>query len=620
MKPSAAEPESDVHTSDEEAVDESRAGATISPASWLGSDDDSADLPARRRIEPGARLGTWILERVIGQGATATVWAARHERLGAPVAIKVFHRRDLGFHLVLGEARAAAGIPSPNAIWVYDVGTFDGHHAIVMELCGTTDTVAGSLREQGAPTEDDAARLVADAARGVAAAHAGGVFHKDIKPANILVHPGDGRAQITDFGLANPALWKIARGAARAPQSTICADTLVDPPHRVHDPHTEIRGSLRVGTPEFMAPEQAEGLRRDLDPRDPVHRAYLVAIDVYGLGSTLYALLAGRSPYPHGPLADTDPSATAIMDQVLATPPPPLRRVAPQVPRRLADIVDRAMAREPADRYPSAEALAADLDAWRSGYPTSNDRNPIVRAGVHLFRERIRALLFAISLITLVGSSGIVMMNQRRIDAQAREIQVQEHQLADLVMSRNRLQSTLQLTESALASARDELDDQGLRLSAQSEELLARAADVERLAGALDSTSSNLSATSEELAVAGVRIAELEAALEGAEISGLNARQAAAQTRREREHLQRELVQEVVRNTELEAQLTSTARRLDELVTLIDQSEARASSLRAELERERQRIETLDRLNDRLEADNEQLRALSSLRPPTTAP
>ena len=177
-----------------------RTRGTIAPPGGPGG------VPAR--LIPGVRLGRWSLDRVIGEGATATVWAAHHSVLGTPVAIKVFSPRGLAWQQVLGEARAAAGIPSPNAIWVYDVDTFDGHHCIVMELSASGEQLAGSLRDLGKLAPDRAARLVAQAARGVAAAHAGSVFHKDIKPANILVHPLDGRAQITDFGLANPLLWR----------------------------------------------------------------------------------------------------------------------------------------------------------------------------------------------------------------------------------------------------------------------------------------------------------------------------------------------------------------------------------------------------------------------------
>ncbi|MCB9682980.1 MAG: protein kinase [Alphaproteobacteria bacterium] len=489
-------------------------GATIvAPA-----DDDAvamiASTPRRpAKLFSGARLGRWILDRILGDGATATVWAAHHEQLGAPVAIKVFHRKDLPFGNVLGEARAAAGIPSRNAIWVYDVDTLDGHHAIVMELCADDNRVAQSLRDELVEDPRRAARLVAEAARGVAAAHALDVFHKDIKPANILVNPNDDRAQITDFGLANPLLWVGVPRTSRdqSAQTTVCVDHLITAPADAADPLAPIRGSLRLGTPEFMAPEQAVGLRRDLDPKEPLDRRHLVAIDVYGLGATLYHVLAHHPPFPHSDLQDVV-EAVPIMDQVAAVPPLPLSRQAPTAPRRLVRIVDKAMARNPRDRYASAADLAADLEAWLADRPTSVDTNPLTRLGVHLHRERAAVSLLAALALVTVGSSWVVAQNAQRIADQSARLAQGQEELTALEAAHGAVKADLAATSATLATTRTELAQKDDLLDATGKELAQSEAKLVTTSQRLSSTADQLTASQSALDAATARIAALEQA------------------------------------------------------------------------------------------------------------
>ncbi len=457
----------------------------VSDPTWPEARSPQAGPPPRRKegLFRGARLGRWILERKLGEGATAAVWSARHEHLGAPVAIKIFFRRDLPFQTVLGEARAAAGIPSRHVVWVYDADTLDGWHCIVMELVGDEDGVGRSLRETEAATLHDGVRWLAEAARGVQAAHQAGIFHKDIKPANILVHPVDARAQITDFGLANPALWAGLSAVAQRSGSTTVYSKAPKSEVTAADPLAPILGDVRIGTPEYMAPEQARGLRRDLDLERPEVRALLATIDVYGLGATLYHVLTGRPPYPRGPGEDHD--AEAIMAEVRTEAPLPVTSLAPKVPRRLARIVEKAMQRDPQLRYASAALLADDLEAWLAERPTSVDRSLLVRLGVHARRERASvSLLGALAAVT-VGSFAVVDSNARHISAQADEIAGQVTQLATLAADRAALSVDLASTKEALASTSGALDQTGKTL-AQKEQALA-------------STSSRLATTSEAL-------------------------------------------------------------------------------------------------------------------------
>ena len=456
--------------------------------------------PGRVALRGGARLGRWVLERKLGDGATAVVWSAHHAHLGSPVAIKIFKGSSRDFQTVLGEARAAAGIPSPNVIWVYDVDTFGGHHAIVMELCGERDQVGETLREVVIANPEHAAQLMAQAARGVAAAHEGKVFHKDIKPANILVNPEDGRAQISDFGLANPVLWQtLERQVRREAQSTVCVHLAPSAPAGQERGHSDIRGHVRVGTPEFMAPEQAAGLRFDLDPDDPTHNHYLRAIDVYGLGATLYCLLADYTPYPHGDLDPSSATAEDIMAQVVAGPPPPIRQLAPHVPRRLAAIIEKAMARDPLERHASAEDLALDLERWIAGRPTALDRNPLVRGAIHLWRERARVALMTLLAGLTIGTSYVVVRNARHITdqqsklaEQAIDISTTNDRLAELEVARLSLSQAVATTQSDLAATRTDLRQKEGQIVANKRELQLRAAKLSKAHASLSTTATTL--------------------------------------------------------------------------------------------------------------------------------
>ncbi len=465
------------------------------------------DPSGHELLRPGSRLGQFTLDRLIGEGATASVWAAKHTQLGSPVAIKVFRRRDLSFGTVLGEAQAAAGIPSPNAIWVYDVGSFDGHHAIIMELCADGEKVARSLRAAEDATTEESVRWIAQAALGVEAAHKGGIFHKDIKPANILINPTDGRAQITDFGLANPALWRKNRAPAkRESRATVCIDA---PKVRTSqmDPHAAIRGKVRVGTPEFMAPEQAAGLRKDLDPHNPVHRRYLVTLDVYGLGSTLYTLLAGRPPYPFGNLTPAKATAEQIMQQAISVPPLPLANLRPDLPKRLVAIVDKAMHRDPRKRYDTAQALHDDLDAWLREHPTSLDVTPLQRGLVHIKRERVRLGISAGFVALVMVSSSIVYAQMGQLREQRDEISsnliLLANQSAALEKTEGELKNTtddLQQTTANLQQTEGELKNTTGRLRTTEKSLEQKKADLDQTRGELEALSLTHAETTQRLA------------------------------------------------------------------------------------------------------------------------
>ncbi|MGE3546382.1 MAG: serine/threonine-protein kinase, partial [Kofleriaceae bacterium] len=239
----------------------------------------SLGAAADERYELSLRLDT---------GATASVWQAFDRKLGRQVAIKVFHEPSDSEALdqVLAEARAASDVISDHVVRVLDVHHGEGRPYIVMELVGEYDPDKGDIvlgtgaAASNARSIDEVARWVMHAARGVHEAHLRNVFHRDLKPNNVLITPISRRARVADFGLAvsgassdlaNPAIALLRRGPS---------------------------GPVSVrGTPEYMAPEQARGLPLSLDPRVAADRAILVAIDVWGLGAIAYQLLAGRPPW-----------------------------------------------------------------------------------------------------------------------------------------------------------------------------------------------------------------------------------------------------------------------------------------------------------------------------------
>jgi serine/threonine protein kinase len=268
--------------------------------------------------ETPGRLGGCEVTRVIGQGGMGLVYQAYEPALRRWVAIKV-----LSPHLAsesvarlrfAREAQAAAAVCHENVITIHAVSEVNGLPYIVMEYLP-----GGSLQDfldrHGRPGWRAAARVAAEVASGLAAAHSLGLVHRDIKPSNVLLLaseiPGEpGAAKIGDFGLA-----------------------------RVADDSRLTRTGLIAGTPMYMSPEQSLGEALD-------HRA-----DLFSLGSVLYSLCTGREPFPGG-------SPVVVLRQVCELTPTPVRQLNPAVPPWLAAIVERLHAKHPADRLPSAAEVA----------------------------------------------------------------------------------------------------------------------------------------------------------------------------------------------------------------------------------------------------------------------
>ncbi|MFF4875405.1 protein kinase [Micromonospora sp. NPDC000668] len=270
--------------------------------------------------------GRYQAEELLGSGGMGEVWRGRDLRLDRPVAIKVLAEAGLKEPMAAErfdrEARAAAGLTHPHIVAVHDFGAEENDSYLIMELVEGR-TVSALIADGPLPVLQ-ALSIAVQTCDGIAAAHAAGVVHRDVKPGNLIV-TATGTVKICDFGIARLP-W--AEGEK----------TLTEP-------------ATKLGTSSYMSPEQA--LCRPVD-----HRT-----DLYGLGCTLYAMLAGRPPFVGEQLS--------VLHQHVNEPPPPLRERRPDVPAELEALVAELLAKDPADRPGDAADVRDRLAALlpRAGTP-----------------------------------------------------------------------------------------------------------------------------------------------------------------------------------------------------------------------------------------------------------
>jgi formylglycine-generating enzyme required for sulfatase activity/tRNA A-37 threonylcarbamoyl transferase component Bud32 len=351
----------------------------------------SADIPMRAedplaRPSSGRRIPGYEILGELGRGGMGVVYKARHLRLNRVVALKMVlsggHATAEECRRFLTEAEVIAAVKHPGIVQVFDFGTHDGLPFLSLELC-PGGSLAGKLAGHPLPPRETAP-LVEQIARAVQAAHHAGIVHRDLKPGNILL---DERRQprVTDFGLAKRT--EISDGLTQT-------------------------GAV-VGTPSYLAPEQAQG-KKDVGR----------TADVYSLGAILYECLTGRPPFRAATTYDT-------LLQVVHDEPVPPRQLCSAVPLDLETICLKCLSKEPARRYASAAELADDLRRWQAGEPiAARPAGLRERAVKWAGRRPAAAALLGVSVVAalaLVGLSTLAVVQwQRAVTALTSEKQARQ--------------------------------------------------------------------------------------------------------------------------------------------------------------------------------------------------
>ncbi len=261
------------------------------------------------------------LEELVGSGGMSSVFRAHDRLLDRKVALKVLHQQytdDAGYvERFRHEARAVAALSHPNIVTVIDRGEHGGRQFIVFEYI-EGENLKELIQRRGPTPVATALELAMQISRGLSFAHRQGLVHRDVKPQNVLLN-GDGQAKVTDFGIARS----------------------LDVQHGMTQTGTVL------GTSDYIAPEQAQGQRVDEHT------------DVYSLGVVLYELLTGEVPFP-------GENFVAVAMRHINEAPPPIRDKRPDVSQRLEAAVQKAMAKEPDDRFPSMADFCRELEACQA--------------------------------------------------------------------------------------------------------------------------------------------------------------------------------------------------------------------------------------------------------------
>ena len=311
----------------ERAPGDSQPAPLPAPDAAPPADSASHDQPA-----PLGQIGRFVLRAYLGHGSFGSVYRAYDPVLDREVALKVpkfsvNHPQKI--RRFLAEAKAAARLRHPNLVAVYESGQAGDDLYIAAEFVAGVP-LSVRLAEQP-PSPRQAAQWVRDLALALAYAHGKGIIHRDIKPANIMIDQ-EQRPQLMDFGLAK----RLAEGAEGAMATGASGSD---------DPCQTVQGTV-LGTPAYMAPEQARGDLKAVGPHS----------DQYSLGVVFYELLTQQLPFQGTP--------REVITQVLTEEPPRPRRLNRRIPRALEAICLRAMAKAPAERYATAADLAVDLQRW----------------------------------------------------------------------------------------------------------------------------------------------------------------------------------------------------------------------------------------------------------------
>jgi serine/threonine protein kinase len=320
------------------------------------------------------QLGPYRILAVLGRGGMGVVFRAEDPQLRRPVALKAMlpslatspKARERFFR----EARAAAALKHPNVVTIFQVGEDRNAPFLAMEFL-EGESLEQRLQREGRLPVAEVLRIGGEIARGLAAAHERGLVHRDVKPANIWLEGKEGHVKILDFGLAR---------------------SLADETHLTHS------GAI-LGTPAYMAPEQAMGHKVD-------HRC-----DLFSLGCVLYRMATGQLPFQGS-------DALAILSALAMDNPKTPREVNPAVPEALSEVVMRLLAKKPEDRPATAQEVAATLAAQGNDHTALltplSEPLPAPRPAATTARRRRRALVLALAAVVLVGVVAVVWMASRK--------------------------------------------------------------------------------------------------------------------------------------------------------------------------------------------------------------
>ena len=366
------------------------------------------------------RIGDYELIEEIARGGMGVVYRARQVSLGREVAVKMLLHGVLAGDTAIArfkaEASAVANLKHPNIVAIHEIGEHEGQHFFSMELVAG-QTLAEKVREGPLPATQAATHLqrVAEA---VGHAHERGVLHRDLKPSNVLVDEND-QPRVTDFGLA--------KSSGSNSDLTMSGQVL--------------------GTPAYMSPEQAGGARfGPVDARS----------DVYSLGAVLYHLVTGRAPF-------TGEAITEILQQVTDVEPVAPRLLNPKLPRDLETICLKCLAKEPATRYASAQALADDLGRFLRGEPIAARPAGAVEKLWRWGRRKpaLAAALGACAVILCAGVAGILWQLQQTEAARRLAVQNAKGEQAQRLEAQARLHQGEDLINFMLGDLSDRLEPVG---------------------------------------------------------------------------------------------------------------------------------------------------------------
>jgi tRNA A-37 threonylcarbamoyl transferase component Bud32 len=319
--------------------------------------------------EAGVRLkyfGDYELLEEIARGGMGVVWKARQTSLKRDVALKMIRAGTLAgpneVERFLREAEAAANLQHPNIVAIHEVGEHGGQHYFSMDYVAGRDL--GVIVKDGPLLPQLSARYVKIIAEAIHFAHQRGTLHRDLKPQNVLIDAAD-QPRITDFGLA-----KIMKDDSQLTQSGVV-----------------------MGSPSYMPPEQAAGRQEDIGP----------ASDVYSLGAMLYELLTGQPPF-------RGITAMATLRDVMEEEPIPPRRLKAEIPPDLETICLKCLEKTPLARYPTARALAEELDRYLKGEPILARPASTVRKVVSWARRHPGTLATLAAIIMVALAFGVIYL------------------------------------------------------------------------------------------------------------------------------------------------------------------------------------------------------------------